>query len=200
MKYFLLLGMLSLAAGVLAQEVVKADVGGDSALQSMSGPDVLSLEDTAKSFFTEIAIVLKDSSVDQTQLSAKEILKNRDGLSDAEADEVIAVASHLNTPEALEAERQTSEASLKKICSDLRTADTPEEMITVLSGSQARSLAKARLAGGNLLSELRPSTRAHVMKVLTEHRKGITVARIDWSKASPQKLNEYKNRRCSNAG
>ncbi len=127
------------------------------------------------------------------------MLRDRDGLTDAEADEVIAVARSLNTPQAQEAFSAKSRDSQRRTCDELRASATTEESITMLAAKVEREATEERLEAMQLLTQLKPATRTKVYKVLVEYRKGMTAGGRDWHKANAQHIEQYRNKFCSGA-
>ena len=170
-----------------------------SVMTTAQGKDVLSLEDAARSYFLQIALIVQQHPGPNMKQSAKEVLRDRDGLTEAEAEEVISIARRLSGPEAEESRRAESRLSRQKLCTDLQLAASPGEALLLLEGAQAQSLARNRLAGANLLSELRPSTRTRVTKAIMEHRDATIVRRVDTKKLKAEEIEAYKTQQCSQA-
>jgi hypothetical protein len=155
------------------------------------GPEVLSLEEVAVGFFSDIAI-------DDSHPSG--VLWNHYDLTDAEAAEVLAVARRAAATEAQQAHlRQTREH--EQLCEELHQAGTADAQLAALQHSDDRSFAATKAAGAALLDQLSPATRTHVLTLLAEERKSIQVSRADWVKVrntQPEALEMLRAQMCPN--
>jgi hypothetical protein len=150
-----------------------------------------SLEALAVDFFRSIAMV--DSRYPNT-------LWNRYDLTDAEAAEVLAVARRGATAEAQQAKLQGAREH-EQLCEEFRQAGTADAQLAALQHSDERSFAATKAAGTALLDQLSPATRAHVLTLLVEERKGIQVSRLDWAKirnTQPEALEMLRAQMCPN--
>jgi hypothetical protein len=152
---------------------------------------VPSLEELAVEFFSGIAMV-------DSRTGSK--MWNSYGLSDAEAAEVLGVARRTAAAEAQRASlRETREH--EQLCEELHQASTADALLAALQHSDERSYAATKAAGTALLDQLSPATRAHVLVLLAEERKGIEVSSIDWAKirnTQPEALEMLRAQMCPN--
>lgn len=169
-----------------------------------SGPDILSLEETARSFFYDVADSDARNLPEDNPFHPKNTLRDRDGLNAAEAAEIIAVARQLNapkSPQAQQADIDKTRENRREWCETLNRAGTSDALLAVLEAGEAESVKKGAQKGKALLDELSPATRARVMQVLVEYRKSLTVGRQDWKKvreARPEALEMYRAHVCTN--
>ncbi len=177
----------------------------DKFMHTFEGPEILSLEETARRYFQEIAYFdSRNEALDQP-MNPKNLLRDRDGLSEAEASEVIAVAREANaptTPQARQAGIEREAALLHSQCDALNRAGTADAQLAALQAADADDVKRDIQAGKSLLAQLSPGTRARVMEVLAEQRKKITVVRRDWKHLRderPEALEMYRAAKCANA-
>lgn len=168
-----------------------------------NGPDMLSLEETAASYFEQVAEQAARNLAEDHPFNPKNRLRDRDGLTQAEAAEVIAVAQRLNAPPAPQARRaatEQAEASKRADCQALNRATTPDALLAELEAGEAAFVKARARKGKELLDALSPATRARMLDVLTEYRKSMTVGRQDWKKVRevrPEAMESYRAAKCS---
>jgi hypothetical protein len=197
-KFLLAMSLLVASFNVISQErQVNPDSG--KALQVEPGATSQSIEDVALTYFREIAYIDQQYPSPSQQLSAKDILRDRDGLTEVEAEEVIAVARQLEKLEqdGGQVERTRLDQSIKKVCSDLRATNTPEQARAVLEVRATTRNAENRSKGAGLLGELNTTTRAHVITALNEYRKGVTVVNVQWKNATAEQVERYRTGKCA---
>jgi hypothetical protein len=165
------------------------------------GPEVLSLEEAANSYFEHVA--RRDASYPGSgePFDPKNVMWDRGELTDAEAAEVLEVArrQHLSgMPQGVSNSGQRR-ASHRRLCEELARAGTADAKVTAFEEAEERTTTQEKAAGKAILDQLSPSTRASVLKVIAEHRKDISVGRPDWQKmraSQPEALDKHHKSAC----
>ena len=161
-----------------------------------AGPDILSIGETAQSYFEGIVDLAEQHPSPDDPFHPKNYLRDRDGLSPAEIAEVIAVANNSKAKAAPVAPNDAIGG-----CQALNAAKTSDAQLAVLEAGEVAFYAKRKQEGDALLALLSPQTRAHLNKVLVEYRKSITVGRQDWRRVrneNPEALEMYRAATCNN--
>lgn len=164
------------------------------------GVAVGALEDVAATYFSEVGYWLREAGSANVQISAKEMLTERDGLTDAQADEVIAIAAAANKPVTPPAIANLSAERLelqRKNCAALTSAKTRQETVAILEARDKQREAENRAEGVRLLSLLKPDTKVAVNAALAKYREGLTTNTMDWSKATDKHLAAIKTKTCA---
>ncbi len=211
MRIILTMAFTALAGTALAQvqstEEIQSAFARDnpnSYQKVMAGSDGMSLDETALSYFGEIVEQAVRHPSDDDPFNPRNFLRDRDGLSPAEIAEVVAVAERMNAPSTAKARQAAAEESAaRKLagCRALNQASTPDQMLALLEASEADMVKRAEQKGNAYLAELSPATRKHLLEVLAEYRKNITVGRQDWKKVrdvKPEAMEMYRAMACSN--
>ena len=188
---YLLFGFLFLAVNAAAAEPAP-----NGLMRVKRGAEVGTLEKLALTYLSEVAYVDRNFGTAAVQVPVKVMLRDRDGLSEAQAEEVIAAARKMDSPEASEAKAAKAKTVKEGACSDLKEAKSVEQSSQVLEAKRAQEDAEAHLEGVRVLAELTPATRAAVRKALVEYRKSIESSEPDWSEASPEMIERYKSKHC----
>ncbi len=197
MRHLFVFAVIVASCTALAADSLPAAGDGTTLTRTAPGRDALSAEEAARIYFMEIAFVLEKYPAPNVQISAGEMLRDRDGLTKEQADEVIAVARRLNSVEAREASRADAAAAMQRLCEGLRVATTTEAAVTLLQRSETEAAEKNRALGNSLLSELSAATRTRLSPALEENRNSLTVVRKDWANAKPEDIEGFKLRACA---
>jgi hypothetical protein len=169
-----------------------------------AGPDILSIEETASSYFEEIADVAQRHPQADDPFNPHNLLRDRDGLNENEIVEVLAVTTRLMAPSSEEDTQAASqERATRRLaqCQALREATTPDAKVVVLESAERDAIRRREEKGRAFLDGLSDETRKHMRAVLIEYRKSMTVGRQDWKMvrdARPEALEKYRLATCNN--
>lgn len=175
------------------------NLGNDVYLR-LAGPEALSLEETALSFFEHVASADASYPGAGKPFDPQNVMWNRGELTDAEAAEVLALARHLGPPGEPRGEEAKWLANRSQMCQELASAQTTDAQIAALEGADNRATAQAVAAGKEILDQLSSGTRSSVMKVLTEYRTGMEIGRPNWRKfaaSKPDALVKHRAQICA---
>ena len=198
---FTVLASTALAQAPQSTAIVQPE---NSYTRLSAGPDILSIEEAANLYFSDVADRVALKLPEDDPFNPKNMLRERYGLTQAQTDEVISVARGFTaasqagkTPAAIEA----GTAKNRSFCQSLNKAATADAQLAVLEAAEAANIQNEVQAGRAFLDQLSPATRARVRQMLIEYRKSLTVGRQDWKKlrdTKPEGLEMYRAAKCHN--
>lgn len=179
-----------------------ADAVQNSLYVRSAGPDVLSLEETAISYFEHVVSADARFPGGGKPFDPDNVMWDRGELNDAEAAEVLDVARRLVSPGASRLDAATVKENRHQMCRELAAAVGPFAQAAAIQRSVDRDLARTKAAGKAMLDQLSDDTRASALKVISRFREDIGVNRLDWQKVAatkPEALATYHQHACADA-